>query len=353
MQTIAAASSGDHVPRALASRLARDAEDLPETDRELRRRFPDEPYRQRFGFIAERLRRTRAALVGEPAPRTGRYATAADLETELTEIADALVAEGLERVAWGEVAELRWQVGTFGFHLAELEVRQHSAVHTAALTAIRDGRPPETEVSAGVTVGEVLATFRAIADAQARFGVEACHRYVVSFTGRRVGRHRRPRARPDRRVGRHRRRQSRDRRAGPRCRAAVRVERGARRRRFDPRGAPRRSGLPRDARRAGRSTGGDARLLRFEQGVRIPRGGVDAPPGAGRARRDGPVAWRRADAVPRARRCDRARRRADQQGDPRAGARAPSMVASSSRNRARSSPRTTPTRRSPAVTSSR
>jgi phosphoenolpyruvate carboxylase len=182
MQTIAAASSGDHVPRALASRLARDAEDLPETDRELRRRFPDEPYRQRFGFIAERLRRTRAALVGEPAPRTGRYATAADLETELTEIADSLVAEGLERVAWGEVAELRWQVGTFRFHLAELEVRQHSAVHTAALTAIRDGRPPETEVSAGVTVGEVLATFRAIADAQARFGVQACHRYVVSFT---------------------------------------------------------------------------------------------------------------------------------------------------------------------------
>ena len=33
-----------------------------------------------------------------------------------------------------------------------------------------------------MTVGEVLATFRAIADAQARFGVEACHRYVVSFT---------------------------------------------------------------------------------------------------------------------------------------------------------------------------
>ncbi len=83
MQTIAAADSGDRVPRALASRLARDAEDLPETDRELRRRFPDEPYRQRFGFIAERLRRTRAHLVGEPAALTGRYATAADLDAEL------------------------------------------------------------------------------------------------------------------------------------------------------------------------------------------------------------------------------------------------------------------------------
>ena len=116
MQTVAAATPSDRVARPLASRLARDAEDLPETDRQLRRRFPDEPYRQRFGFIAERLRRTRAALVGEPAPLTGRYGSAAELEAELAEVSDALVADGLDRVAFGEVAELRWQVGTFGFH---------------------------------------------------------------------------------------------------------------------------------------------------------------------------------------------------------------------------------------------
>ena len=182
MQTVAAATAGDQVSRVLASRLARDAEDLPETDRQLRRRFPDEPYRQRFGFIAERLRRTRSALVGEAAPLSGRYAAAADLDAELAEIQDALVEDGLERVAWGEVAELRWQLGTFGFHLASLEVRQHAAVHVAALAAIRAGEPAATEVSAGVTLGEVLATFRAIATAQARFGVGACHRYVVSFT---------------------------------------------------------------------------------------------------------------------------------------------------------------------------
>ncbi len=182
MQTIAAAGSEDRVARPLASRLARDAEDLPETDRQLRRRFPDEPYRQRFGFIAERLRRTRAALVGEPAPLTGRYAAAADLDAELVEIQAALVADGLERVAWGEVAELRWQVGTFGFHLASLEIRQHATVHAAAVAAIRAGGPGATEVAPGVTLDEVLATFRAIAEAQARFGTDACHRYVVSFT---------------------------------------------------------------------------------------------------------------------------------------------------------------------------
>jgi phosphoenolpyruvate carboxylase len=182
MQTIAAATTSDKVARPLASRLARDAEDLPETDRQLRRRFPDEPYRQRFGFIAERLRRTRSHLVGEAAPLTGRYATPEELDAELAEIADALVAEGLCRAAWGEVAELRWQLGTFGFHLASLEVRQHSAVHAAALASVRAGAPGETEVAAGVTLDEVLATFRAIAAGQARFGIDACHRYVVSFT---------------------------------------------------------------------------------------------------------------------------------------------------------------------------
>ena len=166
MQTIAVSIPADRVTRALASRLARDAEDLPETDRQLRRRFPDEPYRQRFGFIAERLRRTRAALVGEPAPLSGRYESAADLDGELVEISEALVADRLERIAWGEVADLRWQVGTFGFHLA----------------AIRAGAAGDTELVPGVTLDEVLATFRAIEAAQDRYGREVSHRYVVSFT---------------------------------------------------------------------------------------------------------------------------------------------------------------------------
>ena len=182
MQTVAPATSASGVASPLASRLARDAEELPEADRQLRRRFPDEPYRQRFGFIAERLRRTRAALVGEPAPLTGRYGSAAAFDAELMEISDALVADGLERVAYGEVAALRWQLGTFGFHLASLEIRQHSAVHATALAGLRDGLSGTTEAAPGVSVSEVLATFRAIAMAQQRFGIDACHRYIVSFT---------------------------------------------------------------------------------------------------------------------------------------------------------------------------
>ena len=90
MQTISPEVPGTAVARALASRLARDAEELPETDRQLRRRFPDEPYRQRFGFIAERIRRTRAGLTGEAAPLTGRYHAPEELDGELAELQAAL-----------------------------------------------------------------------------------------------------------------------------------------------------------------------------------------------------------------------------------------------------------------------
>ena len=187
MQTLAAAASGERVRRPIVSRLARDAEDLPETDRQLRRRFPDEPYRQRFGFIAERLRRTRAALTGEAAALTGRYGSPEELDAELEELQEALLDDGLDRIAWGDVADLRWQLGTFGFHVASLEVRQHAAVQRAALAALGAGATPAVakgslEVSPGVPLDEVTGTFRAIAAIQARYGVEACRRFVVSFT---------------------------------------------------------------------------------------------------------------------------------------------------------------------------
>ncbi len=187
MQTVSAATSPGRVARPLANRLARDAEALPETDRQLRRRFPEEPYRQRFGFIAERLRRTRVTLADDTGPRSGHYESAADLDGELAEVQAALVDDGLARVAWGEVAELRWQLATFGFHLASLEVRQHGAVHRAALAAL-EGAPGRADadltidVAPGVALGEVLATFRSIVALQERFGEEACRRVVVSFT---------------------------------------------------------------------------------------------------------------------------------------------------------------------------
>ncbi len=184
MTTVAARPiAGRPLAPSIARRLAADAAELPEAVRELEERFPREPYRRRLGAIAERIRRTRANLAGLPGPQGGRYPGPHDLLVELGELRDALVAEGLERVAYGGLQEFRWQVETFGFHLASLEVRQHSVVHRAALAALQ-ADPPDLarDVAPGVAAGEVLATFRAIAAIQRRAGEMAAQRYVISFT---------------------------------------------------------------------------------------------------------------------------------------------------------------------------
>ena len=116
----------------------------------------------------------------------GHYETTEQLIEELAEIQAWLVADGLPRVAYGEIQDFRWQVETFGFHLATLEIRQHSEVHAAALHALLHSRGMNSpdlarELVPGISPGEVLATFRAVAAIQRRFGEDACHRYVVSF----------------------------------------------------------------------------------------------------------------------------------------------------------------------------
>ena len=233
MGSVAAYVRDDTLDRAVRRRLAGDDEELADAMRSIDRRFPAEPYRRRLGAMAERLRRTRAGLVGTPAPLTGRYESADAFVTEIAELQSALAADGLGRVAYGELQDLRWQAETFGFHLASLEVRQHSAVHAAALEALRGGRPLDDELPVGrVTAAEVIATFRAVAAIQARFGEAACHHYVISFT--RIGRRRprRPRSGSIRWIGcvsgdGDLRVRARD--AAARCRAPARVRRRARR----------------------------------------------------------------------------------------------------------------------------
>jgi phosphoenolpyruvate carboxylase len=183
MVDVAARPRGGATPPAISRRLHVDGDDLAETMRGLEERFPREPYRRRLGAVAERLRRTRAHLAGTPGPQAGRYRAPNELLAELDELRDALVADGLGRVAHGALQDFRWQVESFGLHLASLEVRQHSAVHRAALAALAGPDPdPSRAVSPGVTAGEVLATLRAMAVAQRRFGEAACGRYVISFT---------------------------------------------------------------------------------------------------------------------------------------------------------------------------
>ncbi|PZG47581.1 phosphoenolpyruvate carboxylase [Spongiactinospora gelatinilytica] len=147
-----------------------DAEDAhPDIVSELATRSPREPHRQWLLFVAARIAATRRRDLDLA------YRSPADLLADLRVCQESLAEGGAARQAYGELQHLIWQVETFGFHLAELEIRQHSQVHAAALAEIAAGEVTErTE--------DVLATIRVVAWIQERFGVTACSRYVVSFT---------------------------------------------------------------------------------------------------------------------------------------------------------------------------
>ncbi|ROQ39718.1 phosphoenolpyruvate carboxylase type 1 [Frondihabitans sp. PhB188] len=132
-------------------------------------RSPGETHRRVLLFIAARIRATRK---GGPLA----YGSPEVLLDEIRTIQASLRAAGAHRAANGELQNLVWQVETFGFHLAELEVRQHSQVHRTALAEIRAGG----ELSEMTT--EVLEVFKTIKGLQERFGRRGAARYIVSFT---------------------------------------------------------------------------------------------------------------------------------------------------------------------------
>jgi phosphoenolpyruvate carboxylase len=154
----------------LADALEAAETEHPELLAQIGARSPEEPYRTYLLFLAERVRATRLRQADLAYPGCGAFL--ADLRL----VQRSLAGAGAGRQAFGELQNLIWQAETFGFHAASLEVRQHSAVHERALREATAGG----ELSAETT--EVLATMRAIGWIQGRFGVAACHRYVVSFT---------------------------------------------------------------------------------------------------------------------------------------------------------------------------
>ena len=163
--------AGGTSPSAALNSLWRRLEDADEdAASDIAQRSPNEPHRRIMLLIARKVAatRTRDADLG--------YRDPDQLLADLRIVQESLVQAGAPRQAYGDLQELVWQVQTYGFHLAELEVRQHSAVHAKVLAELDGGG----EVSAQTE--DVLDVFRAIAHIQQRFGPRAAGRYIVSFT---------------------------------------------------------------------------------------------------------------------------------------------------------------------------
>ncbi|MGK3950780.1 phosphoenolpyruvate carboxylase [Microbacterium sp. I2] len=145
-----------------------------EAAKEIAKRSPDEPHRRILLLVARRIEATRERNADLA------YRDPEHLLADLRVVQDSLVQAGAPRQAYGHLQQLLWQVETYGFHLTELEVRQHSAVHAkvlAELDAAASSGAPLSELA-----DEVLDVIRTIAFLQERYGPRAAGRYIVSFT---------------------------------------------------------------------------------------------------------------------------------------------------------------------------
>jgi phosphoenolpyruvate carboxylase len=94
----------------------------------------DEPYRRALIGIYARLSATSHALGHRvpdrpPVAHAQPYRDNAEFANDLAVLADSLAANGSRRVARGRLRHLLRAADVFGFHLAPLDMRQHSGVH--------------------------------------------------------------------------------------------------------------------------------------------------------------------------------------------------------------------------------
>ena len=174
----------------------------------------DEPYRRALIGIYARLAATSAALghgdaARRPVSAARAYASSEDFVADLDTMIGSLRAHGSARVVYGGLMRLRHAAQAFGFHLASVDMRQHSGVHESVVAELagRSGAMPGyaqldeeakiafllTELanarllrSPFVEYGELAAKELAILDAaqamQRRFGKVALPTYIISNT---------------------------------------------------------------------------------------------------------------------------------------------------------------------------
>jgi phosphoenolpyruvate carboxylase len=102
----------------------------------------DEPYRRALNLIYARLSSTARRLGHELThlppldPDARPYATAEEFIADLDILIDSLFKHGAVYLARGRIANLRRAAEVFGFHLAPLDMRQHSAIHEQTVSEL-------------------------------------------------------------------------------------------------------------------------------------------------------------------------------------------------------------------------
>ena len=113
---------------------------LPAVGERFGQLFGAEPYRLKCAYVAERLRNTRLDVArppsGGPTTDTGSYETVGALIDDLRLMETSLLEHRGERAARGPLRRVIRMAATFGFHLATLDVREHTAKHHDVLARL-------------------------------------------------------------------------------------------------------------------------------------------------------------------------------------------------------------------------
>ena len=100
------------------------------------------------------------------------YHSCEDYIADLKTVQRSLAEANAKRSAYGPLQDLIWQAETFGFHMVEMEFRQHSVVHSRALEDIREHGLHGERGELQPMTHEVLDTFRALGSIQKRNGIK-------------------------------------------------------------------------------------------------------------------------------------------------------------------------------------
>ena len=175
----------------------------------------DEPYRRALILIYSRLSATAKQLGHEIShlPPVGKeaapYATPEQFIHDLDVLIESLLKHGAVYLARGRLANLRRAAEIFGFHLAPLDMRQHSAIHeqtvsellshagminnyseldetarrNVLLNTLQAGKPLMGELARySDVVQSELRIMQAAADIHRRFGRDALPNHIISKT---------------------------------------------------------------------------------------------------------------------------------------------------------------------------
>jgi phosphoenolpyruvate carboxylase len=191
--------------------VRRDLMLVPDSEREVLARFEQEPYRQKLIMIFRRLEATRVENQQSWQERKlnpRAYRDVGEFLTDLHLIRESLVQNKGERMARGQVSTLIRQVEVFGFHLATLDIRQHSERHRSAMAEvlgryglatdyeklaeadrvailgreIMNPRPLTARLDFSEETNETIGLFRLIRQAREVIGPESIQTYIISMT---------------------------------------------------------------------------------------------------------------------------------------------------------------------------